>query len=186
LAKGKYILVLQADDRLMDREALERVHRLLEKEEHDIYSFPVIREEGLHGRFAYKPLKILWWHHFKTIFPHQGTFVSRRVFERIGGFREELTIAFDYDFFYRALQARCTVKFGKEPAAVMGGTGISSNSSLLGLRLEEECLVQCLNETNRAWKTAQNCFRAIYLPYKTRFAPLWKAHSRKCSMICAH
>lgn len=123
LAKGKYFLVLQADDHLADPDILGRIYPLLKEEVPDIYSFPVIRDTDSSSHTLYRPFRVLWWHHFKTIFPHQGAFVHRRVYERIGGFREELKIALDYDFFYRALNARCTVRFGESTVAVMGGRG---------------------------------------------------------------
>jgi len=105
LARGKYMLVLQADDQFAGPEVLEICYSLLKKERYDIHSFPVIRLEPSHRKTLYKPVKILFWYHFKTIFPHQGAFVHRRVYERIGNFREDLTIALDYDFFYRALKS---------------------------------------------------------------------------------
>lgn len=172
-ARGKYLLVLQADDQFWDHEVLTRVYPLLQDESVDIYSFPVLRDERNRGKVPYKPFKILWWHHFKTIFPHQGAFVHRRVFERVGGFREELKIAFDYDFFYRALQAHASVTFGEGPVAIMGGGGISSNRQLLSYRLKEEANVQSLNERNQLWRVAQVLFHTLYVPYKTQLVPYW-------------
>lgn len=177
--KGKYFLVLQADDWFWDREVLTKVHPLLQDESIDIYSFPVKVEQQGGGLVPYRPFKILWWHHFKTIIPHQGAFVHRRVFERIGVYCEELKIAFDYDFFYRALQAHCILKYGQTPVAVMGGGGISSKQDLLTLRLMEESQVQRRNEKNLLWRIAQAFFRTLYVPYKTQVAPYWLHHVRK-------
>ena len=44
LATGSYLLVLQADDSLLDSTVLDRVQRLIRDEHHEICSFQVIRE----------------------------------------------------------------------------------------------------------------------------------------------
>ena len=171
LAQGRYILVLHADDQLLAPEILKNIYPILKSERFDIYSFPVIKDYPDKGNILYKPVRILWWYHFKTIFPHQGTFIHHRVFDRVGGFREEFSIALDYDFFYRGLQTGAKVKFEKQPVALMGGAGISSNPSLLVQRLREEFQVQKLNERYPFCQIAQFIFNAIYFPYKARFLP---------------
>ena len=173
-ARGRYILVLHDDDQLLTPEILKSVYLILKSERFDIYSFPVIKDHPNKGKILYKPVRILWWHHFKTIFPHQGAFVHQRVFARVGGFREKFSIALDYDFFYRGLQTGARVKFEKQPVALMGGTGVSSNPSLLVQRLQEEFRIQKLNERNPFWQIAQFIFRAVYFPYKTWFLPKLK------------
>ena len=167
---GTYLLVLQADDQLLDQYILERIHPLLRSEFHDIYSFPVILDHPVHGPFLRKPIRRLWWNRFKFIFPHQGCCVHRRVFEKIGGFSEQFSINMDYDFFYRALSAQCTVKFGDFPVTVMGGEGIGTDFKFASRRLKEERLVQILNERNPFWRLAQVLFRAFYVPYRATIA----------------
>jgi glycosyltransferase involved in cell wall biosynthesis len=166
--KGKYVLVLHADDRLISRDVLKKIYPVIKSEEHDIYSFPVLVNCPKTGMKPCKPFPLHWWYHFKTIIPHQGAFVHRRVYEKIGGFRKEFTIGMDYDFFYRAFKAKCTVNRQKEFVSVMGGAGISNNPQALEKRLAEEHRVQQLNEENVLWKMAQMVFRFIYMPYKTK------------------
>ncbi len=170
-ASGQYILVIHADDRLLDATSLEITYPLIRDERFDIYSFPVILDHPVKGKICVKPIRMLWWYHFKTIFLHQGSFVHRRVFERIGEFRNEFSIALDYDFFYRSLMHGSTVKYGHRPLALMGGMGIGSDKNFLMTRLREEALVQDLNEKNRYWRMAQMLFRMFYLPYKIQILP---------------
>ena len=165
-AKGRYIIVIQADDRLLNPNILENVYPLLNKQETDLWSFPVILNHHDKGPILKKPIKLLWWNHFKFIFLHQGCFVHRRVFERTGGFRTEFRICMDYDFFYRALVENLSVKFGNYPVALMGGSGIGSDIKFIYKRLSEERLVQLQNEQNPAWKAAQLIFRMLYMRYK--------------------
>ena len=179
LARGRYILVLHADDQLVTPHILEIIYPKLKSERFDIFSFPVILEHAVHGRMLFPPIRIIWWYHFKTIFPHQGCFVHRRVFDKIGGFRKECSIAMDYDFFYRVLSRRPSIKFEKQPIALMGGMGISSNQNLLIKRLKEEVMVQDLYEKNPYWHLAQLLFRMLYFPYKTQVLPRINAHLKK-------
>jgi glycosyltransferase involved in cell wall biosynthesis len=165
-AQGKYIIVIQADDSLLTPNILEKVYPLLKMQRIDILSFPVILQHPDKGKVLRKPNRLLWWNHFKFIFPHQGCFVHQRVFKKIGGFRKEFKINMDYDFFYRALQERFMVKFGKFPVAIMGGKGVGTNLEMIDKRLKEERLVQRLNERNPLWRLAQNIFACFYLPYK--------------------
>ena len=166
LSQGRYIIVIQADDRLLNPNILENVYPLLNNEKTDLWSFPVIFNHQDKGKVLKKPIKFLWWNHFKFIFPHQGCFVHRRVFDKIGGFRKEFNIAMDYDFFYRALAGKLSIQFGKFPVAVMGGAGVGSNLKFIYNRLAEEKMVQMQNEKNIFWKAFQATFRFFYLPYK--------------------
>jgi glycosyltransferase involved in cell wall biosynthesis len=170
MARGTYILVLHADDRLIDPEILGYVHSLLADEAFDIASFPVLIDDPGGKRRPFKPFPLRWWHHFKTVIPHQGAFVHRRVYEKIGGYKDEFKIALDYDFFYRAFKEKCSFKIEREFVAIMGGSGISNNKAFLQKRLHEEALVQKINEKNPLWRMAQIIFRFFYVPYKTR---LW-------------
>lgn len=171
LARGRYILVIHGDDRILEHNTLEIVYQKLKEENSDIYSFPVLKEHPEVVIRPYKPIRLLWWHHFKTIFPHQGCFVHKRLFDRIGGFREKFSIALDYDFFYRALHSGASVRFGRKPVALMGGGGISSDLNLIRCRLLEERKVQQLNEAHRIWRIFQVFFHLIYDPYKLYLFP---------------
>ena len=173
-AKGYYVLVIQADDQLLSSKSLENVYRILRDKQFDIYNLPVILDHPFSGKVLRKPIKIVWWNHFKFIFLHQGCFVSQKVFKEIGGFRKKFSIALDYDFFYRALLHGFKVKFGRYPVSLMGGMGVGSNQDFLIKRINEEVLVQKLNERNPFWQIAQLIFRTLYLPYKIHLFPKLK------------
>ena len=167
-AQGQFIIVIQADDRFLNPNILEQVFQLLDNEKTDIISFPVILDHPVKGKVLRKPIRYLWWNHFKFIFPHQGCFVNKSVFKRIGSFSGKFKIALDYDFFYRALRNKCSVRFEKLPVALMGGEGVGSNPDYIVKRLKEEKLVQRLNEQNTFWRMAQYVFTLFYMPYKTK------------------
>lgn len=167
MAQGRYVIVVQADDALIDPRTLEYVASAIGNERYDICSFPVIRERPGSASLLCRPIQFPGWYRFKFTIPHQGAFVHRRLFDRIGEFREELTIAMDYDFFYRALAAKASIRYFARPVSLMGGCGISSGRQALRKRLSEEKKVQELNETNPWWRVAQNAFRFVYVPYRT-------------------
>ncbi|MBN1615002.1 MAG: glycosyltransferase [Deltaproteobacteria bacterium] len=171
LARGEYILVLQADDRFCNPDSLGKIHDCLAGNPCDFLILPVLFDHPEKGRLLLKPVRTLWWNHFKFIFCHQGCFENRRVFERIGEFRTAFSMTFDYDHFYRALAAGCSVRFESFPATAMGGHGVSSCPSLLRRRLAEEYLVQRMNETHLLWRMLQQMFRMLYLPYKHLTCP---------------
>lgn len=171
LSRGRYILVLHGDDKLVHDNILYQVHSMLEREEVDIYAFPVILCSRPGEQTLMKPIQTLWWHRFKTIFLHQGAFVHQRVFDKVGGFREKFKIALDYDFFYRALNSGVRMKFERPPVAIMGGKGLSARHDLLDRRLSEEKTVQLDNESALFWKMAQILFWSLYGPYKRKISP---------------
>ena len=171
ISRGKYILVIQADDTLWDDMRLAISADALFDERWDIFSHPVW-VDGPGNGYLFKPKRLLWYIHFKTIFPHQGCFVHRRVFRGIGGFNTDYKVAMDYDFFYRAIQSGVCVKFGSAPLAVMSGTGISSKRIWLKTRIQEEFEVQRTNETSVWWGIAVLFFRILYYPYKIHLLPL--------------
>jgi glycosyltransferase involved in cell wall biosynthesis len=162
MTKGRYAIVIQADDVLIEPRILDHVAHCISTERYDICSFPVFRERPGSLPFLYRPIKVPGWYHFKFTIPHQGAFVHRRLFEKIGGFREEFSIALDYDFFYRAFAAKASFRFFSRPVCRMGGFGISSGRQVLLTRLEEEKKVQELNEKSLLWRAAQKAFRLFY------------------------
>jgi glycosyltransferase involved in cell wall biosynthesis len=165
-AQGRYIIVVQADDCLLNQNIFNKVYPYLKNEKIDIVGFPVILNHPTRGKVLRKPIRFIVWNRFKFIFPHQGCFVHKRVFDKVGGFRNEFNICMDYDFFYRALAFNFSVKFGRFPVVLMGGTGVGSLSKFVYKRMEEERLVQMRNERNPGWRIAQFIFRLLYLPYK--------------------
>lgn len=167
-ARGTYIIVIHADDRLLEPRTLETVHALAQKEQFDILSFPVFLNDSRRGRLLLRPRQLTWWIHFKTILLHQGAFIHRRVHDRLGCYDTNFSIAMDYDFFYRSLHAGASVYFGDFSVAEMQGEGLGSNVEFLVKRLAEERAVQRKNETSLFWKAAQSSFHALYLRYKLR------------------
>ena len=163
LARGRFIFVLQADDSFIDQYRLEKAYKYITRYPADIFSFPVILHEIKGTERTIKPIRLIWYNHFKFIFHHQGCFVQAKIFEKIGGYRDRFKISMDYDFMYRAIKKGASVKFANFPIARMGGGGISS---FVYRRVQEDRQVQLLNENDPIWRLAQVIFYGLYAPYK--------------------
>jgi glycosyltransferase involved in cell wall biosynthesis len=169
LSTGEYIIAIQADDYLLDENVLEKVYEIISAKKNDIYSFPIIKELTSDSAEQINPIQHLWWRRFRNIFPHQGIFVNRKLFDKIGNYDLKYTITEDYDFLYRALNAQSSVSFEKLPVAYMGGDGPCSTNEYLSTRLHEEISLQIKNEKNIVWRLIQIIFWVFYYPFKTRF-----------------
>lgn len=124
-AQGEWLLFLQSDDYLYDSTILMQALGLFDKTA-DIQAFPV-----LFGGLSTPVLKRVrganFWLNFKTGFNHQGTFIRRALFDRIGLYDSQFKIAMDYEFFLRAYRKDARFAYCRTPAlSVMRDTGISS------------------------------------------------------------
>lgn len=178
LSKGKYIIFIHADDRLCNNKILTNVYNDIKKSEYDIYSYHI--EQTISGQVnnIRKSRRLLWWNHFRSIIQHQGAFVHKSVFCKIGTFNPAFSISMDYDFFYRALNANMSVKFINKVSSTMGHSGISSNKKMDFLRIKEDFAIQKENENNIIWIILQIIFRFFYYPYKIKLLPKIRHASR--------
>lgn len=166
-ANGKYILVIHADDHLINLDVLQDAYICLKSEEYDIVSHPIILNHVTKGEILCSN-KPIWKMRFKTVLRHQGVFIHRRLHEKIGGYNSTFFIALDYDFFYRALMKGAKIKIKNQPITQMEGTGIGSDVKFLQIRIKEDYQVQKLNETNLVYKFLQ----FFYFIYKKKFRHL--------------
>jgi glycosyltransferase involved in cell wall biosynthesis len=152
LARGDYVLVLQAGDTFLDAGSLGRAVPWLDGS--DIVSFDV-RIIGARGPRRYRSRGFVPKLNVKTTIPHQGAFCRRALFDRIGGFDESLRIAMDFDFFLRAMRRGAAIRLVPDILARMPDDGISSRKDWPSLkkRFAEERRVHrlhCPGPTMRA------------------------------------
>ncbi len=124
MASGDYILVLQAEDELIDGSALSRVSKLL-GDDVEIVSFAV-RKTGPANNAIYTTSGFDWASEFFMTVPHQGAFCRRSLYERIGVYDPAIRVAMDYDFMLRAKRANASIVVVNKPIAIMPDTGVSS------------------------------------------------------------
>jgi glycosyltransferase involved in cell wall biosynthesis len=165
LARGDYVLVLQAGDTFLDAGSLGRAAGYLDGT--DIVSFDV-RITGAQGERRYASRGFAPKLNFKTTIPHQGAFCHRTLFGRIGGFDESFRIAMDFEFFLRAMRAGATIRTVPEMLAEMPDDGISSRRDWPSLRARfaEERRVHRMHCSGPAMAATYAALWPPYLAYR--------------------
>ena len=110
-ARGKYIYFLHSDDQLAGPDVLQRVHDYLMGHKELDWAYGQIEEVDGEGRqvgifptrriFQAPRPWLLWLYNY---IPHQGVFMKREVFTRLGNFDPRYRIAMDYDLWLRVAQ----------------------------------------------------------------------------------
>jgi glycosyltransferase involved in cell wall biosynthesis len=166
MARGEYVLALQAQDTFFDRSSLARAVPYLSGGE-DIVSFDVLfvsanRErrvvsQGWSPRLA-----------FRNTIPHQGAFCRRDLFSRLGPFDPSFRIAMDYEFFLRAHRSNASVRVVSEILSRMPDTGISSRLDWPSLRrrFAEFKRAQSSNLRGPGLRAAYAVYWPLYLTYR--------------------
>ncbi len=141
MARGDYILVLQAEDHLVDRDSLSKAVQFLDGT--DIVSFAVLVTRNGSKRIVPSGGFGLKSEFFMTI-PHQGAFCRRGLFGHIGSFDTGYRIVMDYEWMLRAKRSGASFKKVTSYVSVMPATGVSSRLDWPSLqkRQQESRLVQ--------------------------------------------
>lgn len=166
MATGDYILFLHSDDYLLNSKVLEQAATHL-TDSHDIVLFDIILERA-GKRTLTNPRGLGWWINFKTGIFHQAVFCHKRLFQEIGSFDTDFSIAMDYDFFLRAYRANSTAKKVSIPFSLMRLIGISSQQSWPDLqkRFIEEQRVHIKNCESPWMRLLYTIYWTLYFPYK--------------------
>lgn len=170
MARGDWVIVLQAGDTFVDAGTLARVAPAL-KAPHDIVSGTVLFGAAEH-RWVSKGASIRSLLHMTA--PHQGMFCRRTLFTELGGFDESFRITMDYEWFLRARGAGVRCSEIDIVVARMPDDGISSRRDWTGLkaRLDECRRLQMRHASGALGRILYRCYWTAYLPYKRLRAAL--------------
>jgi len=166
LATGEYILFLHADDYLVDNHAISSAVRQMNSDA-DIFAFDILyKTKAKQIRKSTKPFGVRTY--FKTPVMHQGAFCKKTLFQQLGGFNTDLTIAMDYEFFYKAYQQGAIMEVHYHVLSVMRDTGISSRQDWPNLkqRFMEEKRVHKENNKSSIMAIVYNVYWPLYLTYR--------------------
>jgi glycosyltransferase involved in cell wall biosynthesis len=170
LAKGNWLLFLQADDRLFDSRSLASAMEFCEGLETDLLACGItMGERSLLPAADGKCRKGWpWISPFKQPFRHQGLLISKRAWERVGPYRTDYKITMDFDWMLRAYWPGIKVTRIGIPIADVGTGGVSSatGGTIYRLRLQEEQRARLANAPSPAWRFAYKAIWPAYLPYR--------------------
>lgn len=136
LSTGKFVGFLNSDDTLTGPDVISQmVRRLAQSQADAVYAdLELVDQQGRVSRRwksgTYHRLKF----HLGWMTPHPTTYIRRTLFEKYGGFREDLSIAADYElmlrFFYRH-RAKVTYLPATVVQMLAGGTSNGSPGAIL-------------------------------------------------------
>ena len=138
LAKGDYILFLNTGDTFLSNDVLNAVSQDIKKDGVEICTYISIKGKHTIPEDTTISASEYYWNTAKI--PHQGSFVSKKVFDKLGGFDESLRLRMDYDFFYRVVKNNISHKYyPRFITQYEDGGACMDNALLFGL---EGCQVQ--------------------------------------------
>jgi glycosyltransferase involved in cell wall biosynthesis len=141
-AKGKFLLFLNSGDTLLDAHVLSKVSK--ELNDTDIVTGDlVIREKNGNCTIEVSPDAPDVYHMMFSSIWHPAAFIQKKLFNKIGYYREDFKIAGDYDFFVRAIvKNKSTFKHLPIPIALFESDGASNDPKNFNLMFAERRRVQ--------------------------------------------
>lgn len=133
LATGDIVMYLNSGDSIKATDVLRDAAKTWEKHPVDVLGYSVECDTGL---IMYANDET--WH--TGLFPHQGLFIRRDVFDRVGLYNKYLINRMDYDLFLRFVKEGCSHFFVDRCIVKFDTSGVSSmnlqNGKIEGLGLE--------------------------------------------------
>lgn len=133
LATGDIVIYLNSGDIIKATDVLSDAAKTWEEHRVDVLGYSVECDTGL---IMYANDET--WH--TGLFPHQGLFIRRDVFDRVGLYNKFLVNRMDYDLFLRFVNEGCSHFFVDRCIVKFDTTGVSSmnlrNGKIEGLGLE--------------------------------------------------
>lgn len=164
MARGEWIIVLQAGDTFLEEESLATA--LPQLDDHAMVGFAVrfVQPDGTARIIRPHPLGV--GTELRVLNPHQGLFCHRRVFDAIGGFDTAIPIGMDYDHMLRAKHAGFDLKVVDKVLSIMPADGVSSQSDWAGRsqRMREQFRIQWKNAPHVLHKAGLLGFWALFYP----------------------
>ena len=165
MARGSFVLVLQAEDTFADRESLAearpRLRRGLDVLVCDVVFGQGERARLVAARASSRRLR------FKPVC-HQGVFTRRDLFERIGGFDPSFGVCMDYDFLVRACLGGARIEEAPVTLSRMSDGGVSSRRDWpsLARRFAEERRVHLAHCPRASMRAIYAVYWPTYLAYR--------------------
>jgi glycosyltransferase involved in cell wall biosynthesis len=149
VASGDIIAILNADDAYSHPQVLSNVAALFEADANleavlgDVVYWDGSNKDKITRRYRstrFAPARLAWgW-----MPAHPGTFLARRVYDRVGLYRTDFRLAADYEFAVRAF-TKAKIRYHHLPEVVvsMRAGGLSTSGFASKLLINQECVRAC-------------------------------------------
>jgi glycosyltransferase involved in cell wall biosynthesis len=134
MATGEIIGILNSDDFYLNGTLTAVAAAYRSHPECDVFHGDMLRLKGDTVLFRLVPANVdthIWR---EMPLNHPTVFVTRRAYEKVGGFDAKVRIAMDYDLMLRMYKAGCRFHYLERPLAAMRYGGASDERFLEGLR----------------------------------------------------
>ena len=121
MASGEAILMLNSGDYFINNSVIKEVINDWKENTVDLLSYKVIVDDKTTLPQVDDPLNM--WKYCDL--PHQGTFVSKKVYNEIGGYSEEYRIRMDFHFFARCKSKGFSFSYNPKPITHYEPGGVS-------------------------------------------------------------
>lgn len=139
-SSGEYLLFLNSDDKLIDRNFLSNVNKILLSKKIDILYSNIIYEKNFFGiTRKYITGNLDKIHKFGNHIPHPGSLISKKFMHSIGNFDVNLKISADFDFFIKAKKNKEVIYYYYDKFTVLMSHGGASS----GIKNIFEANIEC-------------------------------------------
>lgn len=166
-AKGDWLLFLHADDFLCDPTSIASIIPCLD-DQSCIITTPVIIKNPNASERIWEPTYWRFKTRFKTTIPHQGAFIPRHLFDKLGMYDTRYKICMDYEWFFRAYRAKIPVKIVDIPVSKMNATGVSFRTDWQSLlhRFSEEKRIHFQHAASPTERCLYHAWWSVYPTYR--------------------
>lgn len=171
LASGDYVIFIQSDDYLHDKNSIKDAAKYLDKNNDILICKVAVLDEGNTKRLT-NNMRLCFLTNFKMGSCHQGQIISRNLLVRLGMYDTSFKISMDYDFLLSAYRNGASSKSVDLVIAAMREGGISS-------RRDWENLRKRFSEEKRIhFKHCKNYhMRFLYLIYWLIYPVYWRCRN---------
>jgi len=138
-SNGDYLLMLNAGDKFLNPDSLEKAISFLQDKQNDIITFQAQTPKGIifPRHYAHKIHSSCFVKRSNAMIAHQATFVSKLAYQKIGKYSLDYKIRMDFDFFLKA-SLHYTIDFHPIPLILYNTDGLSSRlQNRLKFKVEE-------------------------------------------------
>jgi len=167
LARGEWLLFLQADDRMASVDTLRDFVRKWDNKA-DIVAGNIQFESG---RILVPRFSRWYYRRFKQGLLHQGVLIRFDFFKKLGMYSTDFAVTMDFDWFLRAIWAKARIQKVDVLMAIMGDNGISSRTDRASLfeRYREEQRARMRNAPSVGWSVAYSVYYIFYIAFRRVF-----------------